>query len=91
MIVEKHDMANKYIYFNTKKYHVFAPMGRFQLESIYLYFPPSSELAGTTVENKGKLILTLLLCSKLQPEMAATSTFQEYLRLFPTENGDLDY
>ena len=23
----------------TKKYHVFAPMGRFQLESIYLYFP----------------------------------------------------
>ena len=37
---------------NTFKYHVFAPMGRFQLESIYLYFPP-----GTTVENKGKLIL----------------------------------
>ena len=56
-------------------------MGRFQLESIYLYFPPSSQLvylrpvdnvviatkglqdrnintqAGTTVENKGKLIL----------------------------------
>ena len=28
---------------NTKKYHVFAPMGRFQLESIYLYFPPSSQ------------------------------------------------
>ena len=28
----------------TKKYHVFAPMGRFQLESIYLYFPPSSQL-----------------------------------------------
>ena len=27
--------------FNTKKYHVFAPMGRFQLELIYLYFPPS--------------------------------------------------
>ena len=31
-------------YFNTFKYHVFAPMGRFQLESIYLYFPPSSQL-----------------------------------------------
>ena len=29
-----------------------------QLESIYFYFPPSSQLAGTTVENKGKLILT---------------------------------
>ena len=43
---------------NTKKYHVFAPMGRFQLELIYLYFPPSSHLVldGTTVENKGKLI-----------------------------------
>ena len=25
----------------TFKYHVFAPMGRFQLESIYLYFPPN--------------------------------------------------
>ena len=32
------------LYVNTKKYHVFAPMGRFQLESIYLYFPPSSQL-----------------------------------------------
>ena len=33
-------------------------MGRFQLELIYLYFPPSSIiLDGTTVENKGKLIL----------------------------------
>ena len=50
---------------NTKKYHVFAPMGRFQLELIYLYIPPSSHLVylyintlhGTTVENKGKLIL----------------------------------
>ena len=28
-----------------------------QLESIYLYFPPSSQLVAT-VENKGKLILT---------------------------------
>ena len=26
---------------NTFKYHVFAPMVRFQLELIYLYFPPS--------------------------------------------------
>ena len=26
---------------NTFKYHVFAPMGRFQLEIIYLYFSPS--------------------------------------------------
>ena len=26
---------------NTFKYHVFAPMERFQLELIYLYFPPS--------------------------------------------------
>ena len=29
---------------HTFKYHVFAPMGRFQLESIYFYFPPSSQL-----------------------------------------------
>ena len=29
---------------NTFKYHVFAPMGRFQLELIYLCFPPSSHL-----------------------------------------------
>jgi len=28
-------------FINTLKYHVFAPMGRFQLELIYLYFPPS--------------------------------------------------
>ena len=36
-IVSKHG-------FMLKKYHVFAPMGRFQLELIYLYFPPSSHL-----------------------------------------------
>ena len=48
--------ANRFSFFkyviriNTFKYHVFAPMG-FQLESIYLYFPPSSQL--------GKLILTI--------------------------------
>ena len=29
---------------NTFKYHVFAPMGRFQLELIYLYFTPSFHL-----------------------------------------------
>ena len=72
--------------FNTKKYHVFAPMGRFQLESTVNC--PSQEtevtstptrpvdnvviptkglqdrntniIAGTTVENKGKLILTAI-------------------------------
>ena len=46
----------------TFKYHVFAPMGRFQFELIYLYFLPSFHLTdgkmldGRTVENKGKLI-----------------------------------
>ena len=29
---------------NTFKYHVFAQMGRFQLELVYLYFPLSSHL-----------------------------------------------
>jgi len=34
-------------------------MGRFQLELIYLYFPPSFNLSdGKTVGNKGKLILS---------------------------------
>jgi len=28
------------MFVNTFKYHVIAPMGRFQLELIYLYFPP---------------------------------------------------
>ena len=28
----------------TKQNHVFAPMGRFHLELIYLYYPPSSHL-----------------------------------------------
>ena len=43
-------------------------MGRFQLELIYLYFPPSSYLInihildGTMVENKGKLILIDITC-----------------------------
>ena len=29
---------------DTFKYHVFAKMGRFQLELIYLYFPPPFHL-----------------------------------------------
>jgi hypothetical protein len=41
-------------------------MGRFQLELIYLYFPPSSHqniqiFDGTTEEKKGKLILLIQL------------------------------
>ena len=32
------------LFLNTFKYHVFAPMGRFQLELIYLYFSPSFHL-----------------------------------------------
>ena len=34
----KEEAENRKRWINTKKYHVFAPMGRFQLESIYLYF-----------------------------------------------------
>ena len=49
----------QFLEINTFKYPVFAPMGRFQLELIYLYFPPSFHLTdGSTVENKRKLILT---------------------------------
>ena len=40
-----HEIKNQTsLFINTFKYHVFAPMGRFQLELIYLYFPPSSHL-----------------------------------------------
>ena len=38
-----HPIMPSTIFLNTKKYHVFAPKGRFHLESIYLYFPPSSQ------------------------------------------------
>ena len=38
--------------FNTLKYHVFAPMGRFQLELIYLYFPPSFHLTVTSTPTR---------------------------------------
>ena len=41
------------ILINTKKYHVFAPMGRFQLELIK-QDRNINILDGTTVENKGK-------------------------------------
>ena len=34
----------RHTYIDTFKYHVFAPMGRFQLELIYLCFPPSFHL-----------------------------------------------
>jgi hypothetical protein len=42
-------------------------MGRFQLELIYIYFPPSFHLTvleERTVENKGKSILTNYLIYK---------------------------
>ena len=56
----------------TQKYHVFAPMGRFQLVTSTPTRPvdnvviatkglqdrSTNIIAGTTVENKGKLILT---------------------------------
>ena len=63
---------NKVRVTNTFKYNVFVSMGRFQLELIYLYFPPSFHQTvvvsgqkeqlfdGNTVENKGKLILTII-------------------------------
>ena len=35
---------SKDMFINTLKYHVFAPMGRLQLELIYLYSPPSFHL-----------------------------------------------
>ena len=59
MNTSKNFCLNIIKFINTFKYHVFAPMERFQLELIYLYFPPSLHqiFDGETVENKGKLIL----------------------------------
>ena len=59
---------------NTKKYHVFAPMGRFQLESIYLYFP-----AGTTVENKGKFFLTIIAYVQIDREISQSMKITKFL------------
>ena len=47
--------------FNTKKFHVFAPMGRFQLESIYLYFPQSSQLVYTQGLFTSRLLSALVV------------------------------
>ena len=41
---KKYECKVNFTDINTFKYHIFAPMGRFQLELIYLYFPPSSHL-----------------------------------------------
>ena len=58
------------LYGNTFKYHVFAPMGRFKLELIYLYFNILYYiiilLDGRTVENNGKLILYELRLKQLR-------------------------
>ena len=55
-------------------------MGRFQFESIYLYF------TGTTVENKGKLILKDFIVSKFE---ASSQTYysvdREEAVHYPTE------
>ena len=56
------DLYLKHDFLNTFKYHVFAPMGRFQLESIYLYFPPSSQLLST------------VNCSSQETEVTSTPT-----------------
>ena len=64
-------------------------MGRFQLESIYLYFPSSSQQAGTTVENKGKLILIkkLYLKSFNQLTLSFKLTFEENINIDLIDTG----
>jgi hypothetical protein len=63
-------MANEHITVGSnsnEKVKTVTYLGSLLVESIYLYFPPSSQLlyniAETTVENKGKLILTEILPS----------------------------
>jgi hypothetical protein len=45
---------------NTFKYHVFAPMRRFQLELIYLYFPSSfcTEVTSTPTKPVDNVVIT---------------------------------
>ena len=70
IIVSDHVVVGLFLF--TFKYHVFAPMGRFQLESIYLYF-----------QNKGKL--TLPLCLKHSIFNIIKSFYNEYylLTIYP--------
>ena len=44
MEILRRSLTQAFKWVNTFKFHVFAPMGRFQFELIYLYFPPSSHL-----------------------------------------------
>jgi len=61
----------KYISTNTFKYHVFAPMGRFQLKLIYLYFPLSLNL---TVGCFCSEQLTTVNCPSQETEVTSTPT-----------------
>ena len=56
-----------------KKYHVFAPMGRFQLELIYLYFPPSSHLVYLFLSCRPFVVITTLSTGLVGVEVTSVS------------------
>jgi hypothetical protein len=63
---------------NTFKYHVFAPMGR---TTKGLQDRNTSVTAGTTVENKGKLILILRLIKLIHPTDTYLFNIHSYIVL----------
>ena len=60
---------------STTKYHVFVPLGRFQLELIYLYFPPSFHLTVGYFCTVGLSLLTPTgNCPSQETEVTSTPT-----------------
>ena len=56
-----------------KKYNVLAPMGRFQLELIYLYFPPSSHLVYLFLSCRPLVVITTLSTGLVGVEITSVS------------------
>ena len=52
----------------------YAPMGRFQLELIYLYFPPSSQLVYLCFCRPFVVITTTVNCPSQETEVTSTPT-----------------
>ena len=58
---------------NTFKYHVFAPMGRFQLELFYLYFPPSFHQKLLFLSCRPFVVITTLSTGLVRVEVTSVS------------------
>ena len=58
---------------NIFKYHVFAPMGRFQLKLIYFYFPPSFHLIVGFLSCRPFVVITILSTGLVSVEVTSVS------------------